>query len=271
MNELFSLTIMKIVISVLIVFGLAGISKRANPHLAGMISGIPLGTGLSIYFISLEQGIDFTIRGIPWGIAGLAAALVFCFVYLVISGSLALNWKGTVIFLSSTGGIFAFLLSGYFIYSLEVNVASASFIFFAVFMLNLILMKKLVRQQGKSSGTKSTGMQYFIRGITVGVILILITGTASMVGSKWANILSSFPSTLFPLIVVLHYEDDHRLFPYVIYGYSYSITALFIFYIAYLFVVPIYGLHAGYILIYAICAAYLYLLQKLRMRFGSAR
>ncbi len=121
---------MKIVISVLIVFGLAEISKRANPHLAGMISGIPLGTGLSIYFISLEQGIDFTIRGIPWGIAGLAAALVFCFVYLVISGSLALNWKGTVIFLSSTGGIFAFLLSGYFIYSLEVNVASASFIFF---------------------------------------------------------------------------------------------------------------------------------------------
>ncbi|MBP1155100.1 MULTISPECIES: hypothetical protein [unclassified Paenibacillus] len=271
MNPLISLTIIKIVISVVIVFVLAEISKRVNPQIAGMISGIPLGTGLSIYFITMEQGMDFTLSGIPWGIAGLAAALIFCLVYLLISRTLTFNSKLIEILISSAAGIIAFVMIGSLIFLMDIDVALASSIFILVFIINLILMNKLIGKQEKSTGSKSKGIHYFIRGITVGMILVLITGMASLVGSKWANILSSFPSTLFPLIVVLHYEDDHRLFPYVIYGFSYSIATLFVFYIAYAYLIPIYGLNMGYFIIYVICAAFLYLFQKLRVGFGLIR
>lgn len=271
MNPLISLTVFKIFISIFIVFVLAEISKRANPQIAGMVSGLPLGTGLSIYFISMEQGIDFTLSGIPWGIAGLAASLVFCLVYLLISRSIAMNSKLVEIFLSSAAGMMAFVMIGSLIFLMEMNIALASFIFIFVFIINLVLMNKLIGKQEKGKGAKSTGIHYFIRGMTVGIIIVFITGAAALVGSKWANIFSSFPSMLFPLIVVLHYEDDHRLFPYVIYGFSYSIATLFVFYMAYVYLVPIYGLNIGYFFIYAICAAFLYWFQKIRAGLGLVR
>jgi hypothetical protein len=67
-NVLGMLVLIKLVLSVIIIVAIAEISKKISPQIGGIISGLPLGTGLSIYFISYEQGVDFTIKGVPWGI-----------------------------------------------------------------------------------------------------------------------------------------------------------------------------------------------------------
>ena len=80
------LIIVKILVSISMVLILAEIAKRVNPALSGIISGLPLGTGLSVYFIALQEGIPFMSGGIPWGIAGLASSASFCLTYLLAGG-----------------------------------------------------------------------------------------------------------------------------------------------------------------------------------------
>jgi len=78
-----NLILIKIIISTLIVVLLAEISTRVNPVLGGIFSGLPLGAGLSVYFISYQEGIPFLVRGIPWGISALSSSILFCFFYLI--------------------------------------------------------------------------------------------------------------------------------------------------------------------------------------------
>jgi hypothetical protein len=105
----------------------------------------------------------------------------------------------------------SFLIFGYVIFLIQVNLIQASLVFASVFFVNLFLINKLIKTPEKSGKSISTLLQILSRGLIVGIILLIITGVASIVGSKWAGILSSFPSTLFPLILVLHYEEGNHL------------------------------------------------------------
>jgi len=263
-NSLGSLLIIKLILSVLIIVGVAEISKRISPLIGGIISGLPLGTGLSIYFISYEQGIDFTTEGVPWGIAGLSASIIFCLVYLLVARKIRLNNRLLVIGYSSSVSLVSFLIIGYILYLFNLTLIRATAIFIIVFCLNLLVINKLIGTQDTPKKSSSTMMQIICRGIIVGAILILITGVASVAGSKWAGILSSFPSTLFPLLIVLHYEEGNKLFPYVIYGFSYSISTLLLFYISFIYIVPLFGLNIGFLLIYILCSVYLISLRKIQ-------
>ena len=265
------LVFIKLVLSIIIIVGIAEISKRISPQMGGIISGLPLGTGLSIYFISYEQGVDFTIKGIPWGIAGLSASILFCVIYILVSRMDRSNNRILLIAKSSFISMVSFFIFGYFIFLLKVNLLQASLLFATVFFINLFIINKLIKTPEKTSKSTSTLLQILSRGLTVGIILLIITGVASIVGSKWAGILSSFPSTLFPLILVLHYEEGNKLFPYVILGFSYSISTLLVFYLSYLYFVPLYGLNIGFLIIYGLCAIYLYFFRKIQVGFGLTR
>ncbi|MCZ8515463.1 hypothetical protein O9H85_24270 [Paenibacillus filicis] len=266
-----TLVLIKLVLSVLIIVGLAEISKRISPQIGGIISGLPLGTGLSIYFISFEQGVDFTIKGVPWGIAGLSASILFCVIYLLVSRMKESTNRILLIAKSSFISIASFFIFGYFIFLMKFNLFQAILIFTTVFFINLFIINKLIRTPEKTNKPTSTLLQILSRGVTVGIILLIITGVASIVGSKWAGILSSFPSTLFPLILVLHYEEGSKLFPYVIFGFSYSISTLLVFYLCYIYFVPLYGLNIGFLIIYGICVIYLYFFRKIQVTLRLTR
>ena len=45
-------------------------------------------------------------------------------------------------------------------------------------------------------------------GLLAGFIILAIIATAQLVGSRWAGLLSAFPSTLFPLILIVHLSYD---------------------------------------------------------------
>lgn len=260
------LILVKLLLSILIVTLLAEVSKRISPHLAGILSGLPLGIGLAVYFIAYEQGLDFMLEGIPWGIAGLASALVCCLVYLLIA-----RWSerfGTIlsITLSIMGSMVAFLIVGMLIFQVNINLLNGTAIFVIAFVLNILCMKKIVGLPPRIPKSSSTWVQLLIRGVIVGSLLLLITGSASIVGTKWAAIFSAFPSTLYPLVLVLHYEDGQKLFPYVIYGFSFSIITLAVFYIGFLLTAPLLGLNMGILLTYIVCALFLYIFHRVQQR-----
>ncbi|WP_089281868.1 hypothetical protein [Anaerovirgula multivorans] len=266
-----NLLIVKLLLSFFIIISLAEISKRVSLQLGGTLSGLPLGAGLSVYFISYEQGVEFTVQGIPWGIAGLSASIIFCFVYFIIVRANKSNSKLVSILIPSIASIIVFLAFGRLLTLIPLTMLRATLLFMLVFVLNIFIINKLIDKEQTTIKSSTTIIQLVIRGLVVGLILLGITGAASMVGSRWAVILSSFPSTLFPLLLVLHYEAGNRSVQFVIQGFSYSVSTLVVFYFSFMFFVPSFGLNVGYLLIYAVCILYIYFFRKIQARWESGK
>ena len=257
----------KILISTVIVVLLAEISIRVNPVLGGILSGLPLGAGLSVYFISYQEGIPFLVRGIPWGISALSSSILFCFFYLMTGRYFKSGNNIISIAFSSLMGFVSFYISGYLIYKLDLNLLSATIIFFIIFFMNILILKKIKVNQIIKKNKKNSITKLLIRGLMAGITISILTEIASIAGSRWAGILSSFPSTLFALLVVLHFEEQKKLYPSVIYGFSFSVSTLLVFYISCWYLLPKLGLNLGFILIYLISISYLFLLNKSKNMF----
>jgi len=257
-----NLILIKILISTVIVVLLAEISTRINPVLGGILSGLPLGAGLSVYFISYQEGILFLVKGIPWGISALSSSILFCFFYLVTGRYFKPENNLISIATSSLMGFISFFITGYLIYKLDFNLLSAAILFFNIFFINIFILKKMNIDQAINKNKKFSIPTLLLRGLIAGIIISLLTEIASITGSRWAGILSSFPSTLFALLVVLHFEEQKNLYPSVIYGFSFSVSTLLIFYISCWYLLPKLGLNLGFVAIYFVSISYLFLLNK---------
>ncbi len=260
------LIVVKIVISISVVLILAEIAKRVNPALSGIVSGLPLGTGLSVYFIALQEGIPFMTGGIPWGVAGLASSVSFCLTYFIIGKLTAGKGKFYCIVSASAFSVAVFAFTGYCI-QLYTFTLMTSIIFFAlVFFINLYIVYRIRIIPEKVSVKKGGPFRDLIRGIIVALIILIITGLPGILGGRWAGILSSFPSTLFPLILILHYEYDDSLYPSVIKGFSLGITTLAVFYSGCFYILPLFGLNTGMVIVYLISIIYLSTLNIIKDR-----
>lgn len=260
----------KLAVSLIIVLLLAEITKRMNPVMGGLISGLPLGAGLSVYFVSSSLGLDFMLRGIPWAIAGLSSSLLFCLSYFLAGKLSKFENKYLIILGSSLAGFGAFLLSALLIKGLNLNLWSAGVVFSIIYLLNILTLRKfpdLINRPG-SSGKANTIPALLVRGAIVGLIISAVTGMAYLVGSRWTGILSSFPSTLYALLLILHYEEGDSMYPGVIYGFSFSVVTLVVFYLSCLLLLPTFGLNLGYVLVYMITFVFLYFFNKLLIIFN---
>lgn len=239
---------------------LTEISRRVGPAWGGILSGFPLGTGIMVYFIAREQGLAFMIRGIPWGIAGLSASLVFCTTYLWIA--LKISRRFLSILMASIISFLLFLVAGILISNLKLNLPLALICFLTTFSGNIILVRKMVTRMTVMNKSKSSFSKIIIRGIAAGIIILLTTGLASVFGSKWSGIFSAFPATLYPLLIIMHIESGNKMFPLVIREFSFSISTLAVFFMFCSILLPAFGLNRGFLLVYTICLLYLYIISK---------
>lgn len=255
------LVIVKLVVSILSVAGLAELAKRVDPALSGILLGLPLGAGLSVYFIAYEQGIGFFAAGLPWAIAGLASSLLFCLGYLVVGQKyterLASMGAG------SLAAMTAFFASGLLIRSMDLGIIDAFFVFLVVAVGNIALLRLIPGRTSVRQNKPFSLKEMLTRGLIAGLIITAITAAAPLAGSRWAGILSSFPSTLYALLVIVHYESGNDLYPAIIFNFGRSVTALAVFYLGCWVILPMFGLNLGFAIVYCISALYLYGLHKL--------
>ncbi|MGF7047694.1 putative membrane protein (GlpM family) [Paenibacillus sp. DS2015] len=256
--------VIKLLVSILVVIAITEISKRVNPELGGIISGLPLGTGLSVYFISYEMGTDYILHAIPWGITGLVSSILFCLAYFMVGRYLVNCKKNIQIIFSSFLSILLFIITGYVVQQLDLSLLYSVFVFAIIWVINIKLLRKFPRTSQVPHPGKTRFYSMLLRAITVSCIILLITTIAPFVGNKWSAILSSFPSTLYVVILALHMEEGHRWVQHVIIGFSYGISALMVFYLLCYFLLPLLGLNIGFIIIFLCCIVYLYLFNKFK-------
>lgn len=258
-REKTGLLIAKIVITVLVVIIIAEISKRSNPFLGGMLLGLPLGIGLSVYFITYSEGVSFMVDSIPWGIAGLIPSMLFCLFYL--AGGRIFKFKSRLLsmMISSALGLSAFFITGFLLSLIHLSYIVAAAIFFAAYFVIIVIIRaiRIEKTESADKDKASTLIIFIIRGLISALIIVAITGAASVTGNRWAGILSAFPSTTYSLLLVLHFESGNSFYPSVISGFSYGVSTLAVFYMLCYAFLPLLGLNFGFIAAYVICIAYL--------------
>lgn|GEM_PF-1770554 len=251
------LVIIKITVSIITVAALAEVSKKINPIIGGVFNGLPLGSGLSVYFITLENGSDFIIKSIPYGITALASSILFCLTYFIIGRLFDKINNYLSIAFSFIISLCIFSVTGFIIQSIKITLLLSIIIFIASYIINIFIIKLLFKNIEITNNTQSSLYIILLRGIIVSIIILIITAASGFSGSKWAGILSSFPSTLYALIVILHYENKNKLYPSVIYGFSFGVFTLLIFYLSCNFLLPKINLNISFVIIYIICLVFI--------------
>ncbi|HRX16909.1 MAG TPA: MFS transporter [Spirochaetota bacterium] len=252
------LTAIKIIISVTVILALIYVSER-NAKLGGIFAGLPIGTGIMVFFYAIEQGNNFMLASIPYAISGLSSTLAFTAGFYL-GGKFFVNRPVIKILSSLICSMICYFLVSYMISLININLLK-SLIIFSLSTLIANLFFSHIPAQKKIAVKKLTVCSISFRIIFITMSILVITGLANTIGSKWAGIMASFPSALCPLLLVLAFLYDDQLYPSVIKSFSYSITTISIFYLFILWLVPITGLFIATALTYLICFFYIYLLN----------
>ena len=256
----------KFLITLVIVLGLSEVAKRVSPTAAGILIGLPLGSALSTYFFTIEQGPDFTLATIPWAMAGLSASLVFSLAYVLAGRWGRIRNRLAAVLFSTFAAFSAFALFSGLLCQFSFGLFSATCFSIAVIAANFLIFRglKIPRTTG-SSASLGIGVVIF-RAVVAGLSVTIITGIAKTIGQTWAGILGVFPVMLFPLLLVLHFEEGKRLYPGVVDGFAYSVSNIVVFYLLLDFLLPRLGLNPSFVILYAVSALYLWIVAKVRGR-----
>ena len=247
----------KIGLSALMVLGITWVAEHLSPRFAGVLLGFPLGVGLSLFFIGLEQGTLFASQSALWSIQGVVAALVFCLVYSSTAAMSATLPRLPSISLSILTSLTAYFATAFFIMQ---GIPSEIWLRHLLVVLALGITAVLFRFS--TSGIKQrkirlTPLILCYRAGAAAAIILLITGTAAMVGPRWSGLFSAFPTTILPTAVILHIHYGSTVMGPLFRELPQGMLALILFACCIHFFYPLTGVYTGIGLSYLAAACYL--------------
>src|SRR3989338_3761192 len=92
-----ALFVIKTVVTILFVLVLSLLAEWVSPKVSGIISGIPTGTAIILFFFGLEQGTDFASQSSLFNLVGMLSMQVFIYLYFRVSTK---NTKTNILFSS---------------------------------------------------------------------------------------------------------------------------------------------------------------------------
>lgn len=200
--EVDGLLLTKAVISIGIVVALSLIAERVGPRAAGLLTGLPLGGGMVIIFTGAEQGTAFATEAAAHMVPGFVTTLTFIYLY------------GIVSVCQQLGGIKAIGMPllvanlGYVIVAWLVSIISLGvLISIPLVIVGMILTSRAMINLPNTPILARVRFGWrvlmFRAGMATSTIL-LITAIAGNIGAQWTGILTAYPMTLLPLILVIH-------------------------------------------------------------------
>jgi hypothetical protein len=202
--------LVKILVSITMVVLLSLAAEWVNPRFAGILSGYPLGAAISLFFIGYEIGPDFAAASAVYTTIGLAATQSFVLCYRKVAEKFGPEAKGPAVLWSSVGGLAGYLGMALLIHWIPVNLPVA----LGVSTGSVIVFDRTFRRIENTAIQERIQFSFKIllaRAVTAAALILSITASAGIVGTNWAGLLSAFPVTLFPLLVIVHwsYRAEH--------------------------------------------------------------
>jgi len=194
--------LLKIILSSLIITTLALVAQRISSRAAGILSALPMGTALVLFFYGVEYGPHYVEKASVFNILGLSASLSFVIFYYLGSTLFTSPFRSVIsaIFLS---------FSAYTIVALSLSQLTPNdFILPSAILLSVIagayfLFKYIPLTHVKVTKQVSV-FKLFLRSLIATGFVIIISFTPQYLSASLAGIFSSFPSVIVPLLLILH-------------------------------------------------------------------
>ena len=232
--------VLKLLITVLTVLLLSIIAEKVSPKVAGIISGYPTGTAISLFFFGFEISSEFASQSAVHNMLGQTAALVFLYLYYKSS---VLFTKRTVVY-SSVVSVLGYLMSIYLLNLLKIDIIGAFLITLSAIVISTYLFKE-IKDVVLQKIVKLNTTTLILRGLIASSIILFITEIAKFVGTEWAGLFSAFPTTVFPLILIIHLTYGKEQVHSIIKNNPRGNIALVFYSLSVAIFYPVYGIYAG--------------------------
>lgn len=198
------LVIIKALAVVALVLGLTAVAEKVSPKVSGILSGLPIGSSITLIFFAIEMGVDYVQRVALYNIHGLFAALSFCIGYYI-----STFYKGKLEIIISI--IISFIF--YLIIAYIISFIPPHIVFTPLVVIILIVSSAVYFEKKENfpivKRTKISLMDLSIRiGMTIGIFLV-VTSLPKHLPENIAGIFSSFPSILLPLLLIVHFNHSN--------------------------------------------------------------
>jgi hypothetical protein len=246
------LIVAKVLVSIFFVVGLSLVTEHASPRLAGILAGYPLGAAIALFFIGIENGKEFAAQGSVYTLGGLSASLVFVYFYYQVSQ----KKNRLEVFSSAMFAIAAFLVAAKLLSQFNLNlfkgfgITLGCICFFSYQFRNI--PNVLVRQK-----VRFTPIVLVARALAAALIILIVTGIAKTVGPNWSGILSAFPITLFPLLLLIHVTYGREQVHTIIKNFPLGLGALMVYVVSVNFFYPVWGVGIGTVMSFVAATLYL--------------
>lgn len=260
------LLLYKFILTSIIVVALSFVAEYISPKWAGIFSGFPTGTAIILYFYALENGLEFAGESAIYNMVGLVAMQMFIFCYYL-SGVVAKKFK---IILSISGGITGYAVTIILLSRFAFTPALAVIIpLISIFIFRMLFQK--IDHSEINVKIKPTWKVILGRAGLAALTISLITGIAELVGPAWAGLFSAFPTTLFPLLLIIHFSYGEHYANSIIKHVPDGLVGLLIYSLTIHLSYPQFGLYLGIILAFSGALIYLLIYQFVTLRLRTHR
>ena len=251
----------KLLVSIILVLSLSAVAEHVSPRAAGLLAGYPAGAAITMFFIGLDIGPDFAAESAIYTMIGLIATQAFVFCYF----KSTLYFRKFTIAASSAMAILGYLFVIWLLHFIQLNKFLAALLPIASIFVFIFLFRQIKNATIKER-VKLTPKILFLRAFLAGFIILIIIATAKSVGVRWAGLFQAFPSTLFPLILIVHLTYDRAHVHTIIKNFPQGLGSLITYSLCVSIVYPISGVYIGTLISLAAASVYLIIYRLVAVR-----
>jgi hypothetical protein len=254
------LALIKMGAAVLMVVVLAYLAEVVSTRFAGILSGYPLGSALSLFFFGYEISPQFAAESAHYTCLGLIATQTFAFSYYQASLMVQRQSKPLQILCATLGGLAGYFFAAAILLSLRVS-------FLAALLLPILAIAVFNHLFRNTENTKiqtrlpTNRKVLLLRATFAACIIVLITFIADSVGPGWAGMFAAFPMTMLPLLVIIHFSYDPEHVHTVLKNIPKGLGAVVAYSLAVILCYPVCGIYVGTVIAYGLATLYLVLIH----------
>lgn len=258
-----AILLIKLVISVALVLTLSAVAEHVSPRAAGLLAGYPAGAAITLFFFGMDISPEFASESAVYTMMGLVATQAFVFCYF----KATLYFKKYTIATSSILAIIGYFMVIWLLHYIRLNKFLAALIPIASIFVFVYLFRQ-IKNATIRDRVKLTPRVLFLRAFLAGFMILIIIGTAKSVGSRWAGLFSAFPSTLFPLILIVHLTYDKAHVHTIIKNFPRGLGSLITYMLCVSIAYPAGGIYFGTLISLAAASVYLLVYNLVAVRTG---
>ncbi len=260
-----SLLLAKIIISVCFVLGLSWVAEKANPRVAGILSGMPLGAVLVLFFVGMDLGPEFATKSALYAIPSITSTVAFSIGYYFTS-QLDIRFLQ---FLCSIVGVIFYLIIAFLLNNINFNLPLG----ITLSLITLVVVGYAFRSHDSNkiqNRIKMTFPRLLFRSIMAASFVVAITAFADFVGARWSGLLIGFPMTFLPFLLIIHITYSGDQIRTIIRNFPLGLVGLLCFLIVVNQTIPLIGVNLSILVALSVSMIYLLILGFVLNHFRPA-